>query len=45
VLAAVLLASIFFEIPDVLTGVVGLGFIGASIVASRQAIQARRTKN
>jgi hypothetical protein len=44
VLAFVLLLSIFLTIPDVLAGLVGIGFIGASIVASRQAIQARRSK-
>ncbi|MBC7581624.1 DUF475 domain-containing protein [Aeromicrobium sp.] len=41
VLAGVLLISLFFEIPDVLAGVAGLGFIGASIYASQEAMRAR----
>jgi hypothetical protein len=35
-LAAALLLSIFFVVPDIATGVVGLGIIGASFVASFQ---------
>lgn len=42
VLALALLGSIFFEVPDALTGVVGLGVIGSSFIASRQALHARR---
>lgn len=42
VLAFVLLLSIFLEIPDVLAGLVGIGFIGSSIVASRQALAHRK---
>jgi hypothetical protein len=42
VLACVLLLSIFLDIPDVLAGVAGAGFIGSSIVASRQTLVARR---
>ena len=38
-LAAALLISIFVEVPDAITGIVGLGIIGASFVASRQARQ------
>lgn len=38
VLALALLGSIYLEVPDAITGVVGLGVIGASFVASRQAI-------
>jgi len=41
VLAAALLSSIFFEVPDAVTGIVGLGVIGASFLASRQALQNR----
>jgi hypothetical protein len=40
ILAIVLLLSIFVNIPEVITGLVGLGVIGASLVASRQALQA-----
>lgn len=39
VLAVALLASVFFEIPDAVTGVVGLGVIGASYIASREFIR------
>jgi len=42
VLAAALLGSIFINIPDVVTGISGLGVIGASFIASHQALQARR---
>ena len=42
VLAAALLGSIFYEVPDALTGVVGLGVIGASFVASKQALDDRK---
>jgi hypothetical protein len=41
VLALALLGSVFYEVPDALTGVVGLGVIFASFIASRQAIRAR----
>ncbi len=37
VLAVALLVSIFVAIPDAVTGVAGLGIIGASIIASLQA--------
>ncbi len=36
-LSAALLLSIFVEVPDIITGLVGLGVIGASFQASRQA--------
>ncbi|MBC7707704.1 DUF475 domain-containing protein [Polaromonas sp.] len=36
VLAAALLISIFVSLPDAVTGIVGLGVIGASLLASRQ---------
>lgn len=42
VLAVALLGSIFIEIPDAITGVVGLGVIGASFIASRQALHAKQ---
>ncbi len=38
VLAVALLGSIFYEVPDAVTGATGLGVIGASYIASRQAI-------
>lgn len=44
VLAIALLASVFIEIPDAITGIVGLGIIGASYVASRQALHAKRAR-
>jgi len=37
VLAATMLLSLIVSVPEVVTGVLGLGLIGASIVASRQA--------
>lgn len=37
VLAVALLVSIFVKIPDAVTGLAGLGVIGASIIASREA--------
>jgi hypothetical protein len=37
VLAAALLASIFFEVPDAVTGIAGLGVIFASFISSREA--------
>ncbi len=40
VLAAALLSSIFFSVPDAVTGIVGLGIIGASFIASHQAKEA-----
>jgi hypothetical protein len=42
VLAVALLGSIFVEVPDAITGVVGLGVIGASFVSSREALHANR---
>ena len=41
VLAIALLAGILFEIPDAVTGIAGLGVIGASYLASREAIRAK----
>lgn len=40
VLAAALLSSLFFDVPDAVTGIVGLGVIGSSFIASRQALRA-----
>jgi len=37
VLAAVLLLGIFWHVPEVVAGVVGIGFIGSAIIASVQA--------
>lgn len=42
VLAAALLGSIFFNVPQAVTGITGLGIIIASFVASRQALRARQ---
>jgi uncharacterized protein len=41
ILAAILILSIFVNIPELISGLVGLGIIGASIVASRQARHSR----
>lgn len=41
-LAVALLASIFFNVPDAVAGITGLGVIGASFIASHQALQDRR---
>ncbi len=40
VLACVLMLSIFFDVPELIAGLLGIGIIGASIVASRQAMTA-----
>lgn len=40
VLACVLIVSIFVNVPELIAGLVGLGIIGSSIVASRQALSA-----
>jgi hypothetical protein len=42
ILACILLVSIFVNVPELIAGLVGLGIIGSSIVASRQAITAQR---
>lgn len=44
VLAAALLSSIFYNVPEAVTGVTGLGVIIASFVTSRQALRARRPR-
>lgn len=41
VLAAALLASLYISVPDIITGIVGLGVIGSSFIASHQARQAK----
>jgi hypothetical protein len=41
-LAVALMASIFFDVPDAVTGLTGLGIIGASFLASRQALLDRQ---
>jgi hypothetical protein len=38
VLATILLLSIFVRVPEVITGLTGVGIIGASILASKQAL-------
>jgi len=42
ILAIILLVSIFVNVPEVIAGLVGIGIIGASIFASRQALRAGR---
>ena len=44
VLAAALLGSIFIEVPDAITGIVGLGVIGASYISSREALRAKQRR-
>lgn len=38
VLASILILSIFVHVPEVIAGLAGLGIIGSSIIASRQAM-------
>ena len=45
VLALALLGSVFYEVPDALTGGVGLGVIFASFIASREALRARHARS
>lgn len=40
-LAVALLVSIFVDIPSVITGIAGLGIIGASFLASREELRAK----
>lgn len=42
ILACILILSIFVNVPEVIAGLVGLGIIGSSIVASRQALVAKK---
>jgi hypothetical protein len=44
VLAAALLGSLFYEVPDALTGVVGIGVIAASFYSSSLALKAKQSK-
>lgn len=44
-LAVALLASLFVEVPDAVTGITGLGIIFASFAASREAIEDSRRKS
>lgn len=44
VLSVALLGSIYIEVPDAITGIVGLGVIGASFISSREALRAKRHK-
>lgn len=41
ILACILIVSIFVHVPELIAGLVGLGIIGSSIVASRQALAAK----
>jgi uncharacterized protein len=41
VLAVALLSSVLFEIPDAVTGIAGLGVIGASYLASREVLRSK----
>jgi len=43
ILAVALLSSIFYEIPDAVTGATGLGVIWASYMASRQALRDKKS--
>lgn len=43
VLAAALLGSLFMYVPDAVTGIVGLGFIAASFIASVQYLRDRQS--
>jgi hypothetical protein len=45
VLAGTMLLSLLIDIPEVITGVLGLGLISASIFASHQARQRKRATN
>lgn len=44
VLAVALLLSIFITVPDAITGIVGLGVIGASYLSSREALRLKRAR-
>jgi len=41
ILACLMILSIFVDVPDLIAGLAGVGIIGASIVASRQAVAAK----
>ena len=42
ILASLMLLSIFVDVPDLIAGLAGVGVITASIIASRQALAAKR---
>jgi hypothetical protein len=42
ILASILFLSLFISVPEVITGLAGIGVIIASIIASRQAMDAKR---
>lgn len=42
ILACILILSIFVNVPELIAGLVGIGIIGSSIVASRQALAAQK---
>lgn len=42
ILAGILILSVFIHVPEVIAGLAGVGIIGSSIVASRQALIAQR---
>lgn len=42
VLAAVLLLGIFWHVPEIIAGIVGIGLITSAIIASRQAAKAEK---
>jgi hypothetical protein len=44
VLAVALLSSLFFDVPDVITGVSGLGVILASFLSSREALHTKNAR-
>jgi hypothetical protein len=44
VLAFVLFVSLFISVPEVIVGMVGIGFIGASAIASQQALTKSKSK-
>lgn len=45
VLAVALFLSLFVDVPDVITGLIGLGIIGSAIVSSLQALRVGRATN
>jgi uncharacterized protein len=45
VLGCLLLVSIMYDVPDVIAGLAGLGIIASSIIASRQAMEAKHLRS
>jgi hypothetical protein len=43
ILGFIFLLSLFVHVPEIITGLTGLGIIGASIIASRQVIQRKNS--